>query len=127
MRVFIGLKDFQTKLPGLTILDFFLSATSMTKLGTYPLISKAESVNLVKVKAAIIRIKTYYKTYCPKYSEVYRSMDIALIMDRIETICKWTKIRGKQFLCENMTVLYVIYKASTMFGDFIAQLVHNQL
>ena len=53
------------ELPGLTILDFFLSVTSMTRFGTYPIIHM-QSTNMVKVRTAITRMKTCSKAYDPK-------------------------------------------------------------
>ena len=35
-------------------------------------------------------------------------MGITLIMNKIRTIFKQTRIRGKQFVCKNMIVLYVV-------------------
>ena len=33
MKIFLSLKDFHAELPGLTMLDFFLSVASMTRFG----------------------------------------------------------------------------------------------
>ena len=65
MKIFVGLKDLQAELPGLTILDFFLSVTSMTKSGTYSVIH-IQSDKLVDVRSAITRMQTYYNAYDPK-------------------------------------------------------------
>ena len=48
MKIFIGLEDLHAELPGLTMLDFFLSVTStMTRFGTYPVIH-TQSTNMVR-------------------------------------------------------------------------------
>ena len=58
IEIFIGLKDLYAELPGLSMLDFFLSITSMTRFGAYPIIHM-QTINMVKVKTAITRM--YYK------------------------------------------------------------------
>ena len=59
MKIFIGLQDLHAELPGLTMLDFFLSVTSVTRFGKYPVIHM-QSTNMVKVKTAITRRQTYW-------------------------------------------------------------------
>ena len=65
MKIFIGLKNLQAELPGLTILDVFLSVSLMRKSGTY-LDTHIQSANLAKVRAPITRMQTYCKAYDPK-------------------------------------------------------------
>ena len=43
---------------------FFLSVTSMTRFGTYP-VTHIQSTNMVKFWTAIARTQTYYKAYDP--------------------------------------------------------------
>ena len=38
VKIFIGLKELQAELLGLSMLEFSLSVTSMTKFGAYPVI-----------------------------------------------------------------------------------------
>ena len=64
MKIFIGFKDLHAKVQGLTMPDFYLSATSMTRLGTCPVIHM-QSTNMVKM-TTIKRMQTYYKSYDPK-------------------------------------------------------------
>ena len=64
MKIFIGLKDLHAKLPDLTMLEFFLSVTLVTRFGTYPIIHM-QSTNMVKVRTAIARMQTYCKAYDP--------------------------------------------------------------
>ena len=52
-------------LPGLTKLDFFLSVTSMTRFGVFPVIHM-QSTNMVDDRAGITRMQKYYKAYDPK-------------------------------------------------------------
>ena len=65
MKIFIDIKDLHAELAGLTMLDFCLSVTSMTRFGTYPLIHM-QSTNMVKVRATITGMQTYYKAGDPK-------------------------------------------------------------
>ena len=65
MKIFIGLEDLLAELPGPTMLNFFLSVTSMTRFGTCPVIY-VQSTNMVKVRTAITRMQTYYKASDPK-------------------------------------------------------------
>ena len=96
MKIFVDLKDLHAELPSLTMLDFFLSVSSMTRFGTCPVIHM-QSTNMVKVRTAITRMQTYYKAHDPKcllfrerrMQKTYiNAMDIILIMNKIRTIFK---------------------------------------
>ena len=65
MKIFIDLRDLHVEPPGLTMLNFLLSVTSMTRFGTYSVIHM-QSASMVKVRTAIIRRQTYYKAYDSK-------------------------------------------------------------
>ena len=52
MKIFIGLKDLHAELLGLTMLNFFLSVTSMTRFGTYFVIHM-QSTNMVEVRTKV--------------------------------------------------------------------------
>ena len=57
MNIFVGLKDLRAQLLGLTMLDFFLSVTSIPRFGTYHVIHM-QSTNMVKVRTAITRMQS---------------------------------------------------------------------
>ena len=94
MKIIIGLRDLHAELPSLTMLDLFLSVTSMTRFGTYPAIHM-QSTNIVKLKTAFSRLQTYYKAINPKsflfhegrMQKMYAcSMGIILIINKMRTI-----------------------------------------
>ena len=60
MKIFIGIEELHAELLGLTMLDFFLSVTLMTKFGTC-LVIHIQSTNMVKVRTAITRMQTQFK------------------------------------------------------------------
>ena len=62
MKIFIGLEDLHAELPDLTMLQFFLPVTLMTRFAVIHM----QSINMAKVSTAITRIQTYYKAYDPK-------------------------------------------------------------
>ena len=65
VKIFICLEDLHTRLPGLTMPDFSVSVTSMTRFGTYP-VMHMQSTNMTKVRTTITRMQTYYRAYDPK-------------------------------------------------------------
>ena len=65
MKIFILLDDLHVDLQRLTMLDFFVTVTSMTRFGVYPIIHM-QSTNIVKVMTAITRMHTYCKACHPK-------------------------------------------------------------
>ena len=96
MNIFVGLKDLHAEVPGLT----------------YPIIH-IQSIKMAKVRIAV---QTYHKVYDPKCflfhkrhaENVYLSVVIILIINKMRTIFKPTRIRDKQFLYENMIIVYVV-------------------
>ena len=67
---------------GLTMLDFFLSVTSIKRFGKYPVIY-IQSIHMIKVGTAITRMQAHYKSYDPK-SFLFHERRVQKIH-----ICQW--------------------------------------
>ena len=89
MKIFIGLKDLQAELPGLTKLDFSLARNSHA------------ITNLVYVRAVVTRIQTYYQAKALYFrkrgtQKMYICQQrILLIINKMRAICKQKRAKGK--------------------------------